>query len=335
MKIDCLKIINAFVQNTKKSGVVEKTDESVAKNTSEMQASSQQKTFVSQSALLNQAESIKFNQLNTMEQAKLVKQMLNLPEDIEQLLSFLVYKKVSPETLKELLKQGGQTVDIDLIKQLLEANSKESANKLIKLFQQYPAGTQNTEQLKEILSLLNKFVPQKNSSPQEILTNLTLLYLPWLPLSEKQDVQIKIKERKQNEEEKSDEAVLVVYISTINLGRFKVSIILNKTLSMRIEIENFEENKNEKYKEFLEKILEEINAQTRKDKINAQTELLISEGKENFSKETAEKEREVVISPVKDISPVAIITAQKIVKIILETDEKISLLEARKEMQNI
>ena len=45
-----------------------------------------------------------------------------------------------------------------------------------------------------------------------------------------------------------------------------------------------------------------------------------------------EGKREVIISPAKDVSPVLVITAQKITKIIIETDEKISLLERRQEM---
>ena len=226
--------------------------------------------------------------------------------------------------------------------------------KLLKLFQQAPGGTQNTDQIKEILTLLSQMIPKKDALPQEILTNLTLLYLPWLPLSEKQDLEIRFEKRKKQEDDDSEQTALVIYITTINLGRFKISIITNKDCSIKIEIENIK-NPTKKadcelrlkgggdepspiaplhvsnQAEFLEKILKAVNEQTRKDKINAKTELVVLEQREEETEEFLK--REVIISPAKNVSPVLIITAQKIVKIILEADEKISLLERRQEMQ--
>ena len=247
-----------------------------------------------------------------------------------------MYKKISPETLETLLKTN-KKLNTDLIKQILEKNSKESLNKLLKLFQQAPGGTQNTEQIKEILTLLSQIVPKQEASTQEILTNLTLLYLPWLPLSKKQDLEIRFEKRKnQEEDDESEQIALVIYITTINLGRFRISIILNIDYSIKIEIENFceEEQKNEnKKEEYLEKILKEIKEQTRKDKINANTELLIREAKaDEKSSILEEKKREVIISPAKEVSPIVVITAQKIAKIILEMDEKNSLLKKRADM---
>jgi len=326
MKIDYLQIINNFVKNTKTSSVAAEGINETIKTASEAKNMQQTNTSASQNTVLNQNIDVRFNAINRMEQAKLIKELLNLPKDIEEFFSFLMYKNISPETLETLLKQN-QKLNTALIKQTLEENSKESLNKLLKLFQQAPGGTQNTEQIKEILTLLSQVIPKKDASAQEILTNLTLLYLPWLPLSEKQDIEIRFEKRESKEEEESEQTVLVIYITTINLGRFKISIILNKDCSVKIEIEN-RESQTENKKEYLERILKGINEQTRKDKINAKTELFISQQKEP----SEESKREVIISPAKDVSPVLVITAQKITKIILETDEKISLLERRQEM---
>jgi len=346
MKIDYLQIINNFVKNTKTSSVAAEGINETIKTASEAKNMQQTNTSASQNTVLNQNIDVRFNAINRMEQAKLIKELLNLPKDIEELFSFLMYKNISAETLETLLKQN-QKLNTALIKQTLEENSKESLNKLLKLFQQAPGGTQNTEQIKEILTLLSQVIPKKDASAQEILTNLTLLYLPWLPLSEKQDIEIRFEKRESKEEEESEQTVLVIYITTINLGRFKISIILNKDCSVKIEIECFETEKADcelrlkgrldrhetplrasNQAEYLEKILKGINEQTRKDKINAKTELFISQQKEP----SEESKREVIISPAKDVSPVLVITAQKITKIILETDEKISLLERRQEM---
>ncbi|HBG48833.1 MAG TPA: hypothetical protein DDW90_04900 [Cyanobacteria bacterium UBA9971] len=326
MKIDYLQIINNFVKNTKTSGVATEGMNETIKTAPEAKNTQQTTNLANQNIGLNPNQNIKFNSINRMEQANLLKGLLNLPDDIEELFSFLMYKNISPETLETLLKQN-QKLNTDLIRQTLEENSKESLNKLLKLFQQAPGGTQNTEQIKEILTLLSQIIPKKDASAQEILTNLTLLYLPWLPLSEKQDIEIRFEKRESEEDDNSEQTVLVIYITTINLGRFKISIILNKDCSVKIEIENTETLTETS--EYLEKILKGINEQTRKDKINAKLELMVILDSKESSKE---KKREVIISPSKDVSPVLVITAQKIAKIILETDEKNSLLERRQEM---
>ena len=326
MKIDYLQIINNFVKNTKTLGVATEGINETLKTASESKNMQQTNTSASQNIVLNQNLDVRFNAINRIEQANLIKELLNLPKDIAELFSFLMYKQISSETLETLLKQN-QKLNVDLIRQTLEENSKESLNKLLKLFQQAPGGTQNTEQIKEILALLSQVIPKKDASAQEILTNLTLLYLPWLPLSEKQDIEIRFEKREREEDDNSEQTVLVIYITTINLGRFKISIILNKDCSVKIEIENTETLTETS--EYLKKILKRINEQTRKDKINAKLELMIiSDSKES----SEEKKREVIISPSRDVSPVLVITAQKIAKIILETDEKISLLERRQEM---
>ena len=326
MKIDYLKIINTFVKSALASGVENKGVNENLKTAPEAKNTLKTNVSPNQNAVLELNQNIRFNSINRMEQANLMKGLLSLPKEIEELFSFLMYKNISPETLETLLKQN-QKLNTDLIRQTLEENSKESLNKLLKLFQQAPGGTQNTEQIKEILTLLSQVIPKKDASAQEILTNLTLLYLPWLPLSEKQDIEIRFEKRESEEDDNSEQTVLVIYITTINLGRFKISIILNKDCSVKIEIENTETLTETS--EYLEKILKGINEQTRKDKINAKLELMVILDSKESSKE---KKREVIISPAKDVSPVLVITAQKIAKIILETDEKISLLERRQEM---
>ena len=309
-KIDYLQIINNFVKNTKTLGVATEGINETLKTASESKNMQQTNTSASQNIVLNQNLDVRFNAINRIEQANLIKELLNLPKDIAELFSFLMYKQISSETLETLLKQN-QKLNTALIKQTLEENSKESLNKLLKLFQQAPGGTQNTEQIKEILTLLSQVIPKKDASAQEILTNLTLLYLPWLPLSEKQDIEIRFEKREREEDDNSEQTVLVIYITTINLGRFKISIILNKDCSVKIEIENTETLTETS--EYLKKILKRINEQTRKDKINAKLELMIiSDSKES----SEEKKREVIISPSRDVSPVLVITAQKIAKII-------------------
>jgi hypothetical protein len=327
MKINYFKIINTFVQNAASAGVESKN----TPETAQVLPKAVPQTAVSQTNLANLLQDIKFNAINRANQANMIRELLNLPKGIEELLSMLVSKNASSQDIEALLRQAGQKLNTDLIKQLLETNSKDSMDKLIKLFQQAPGGTQNADQMKEIMALLYQITPKKEASAQEILTNLTLLYLPLMPLAEKQNVEIKIEEREKSKESESDEIMLVVYVSTINLGRFRITIILAKDGLIKIEIENFCEENQENRKEYLEEILKLINNQARKDKINATTELMVSEQKQNAEK--PQIKREIVLSPVKEISPILVLVAQKTAKIIIETDEKASLLEARKGMR--
>lgn len=340
MKINYFKIIDSFIKNTQNSGIANENVNEKPRMSSEAKNMAQKSVIVAQGVLI-QNQSVHFNTINTMDLSKLLKGLLNLPEDIEKLLSELVYKKGSSKNLESLLNQPNLKINTDLIRQMLEDNSKESLNKLLKLFQQAPGGTQNTEQIKEILTLLSQMIPKKEASAQEVLTNLVLLYLPWLPLSEKQDIEIRFEKRKnQQEEEESEQTAFVIYITTINLGRFRISILISQDNSVKIEIENIETSKekdNEFKKEFLEKILQSIRENTRKDKINAKTDLVVYEEEKNqenpdVGEPTEFSKREVIISPAKNVSPVLVVTAQKIAKIILEADEKFSLLKKRQEV---
>lgn len=329
MKIDYFQIINTFTKNTQASGVAAEFINETLNTAFGSKNMAQKNVLAHQDAALTQNQDVRFNSINRIEQANLIKELLKLPSEIEELFSVLLYKKITPETLETLLKQTNQKIDTDLIRQMLEGNSKETLNKLIKLFQQAPGGTQNTEQIKEILTLLSRIIPKKEASPQEILTNLTLLYLPYLPLSEKQVLEIKLEQHKNKNQDKdeSEQTALVIYITTINSGKFRVSISLNKDYSIKIEIEADCEEKK-----YLEEILKKINEQTKKDNIKAKTEFLILKCKEKESCENVRKKQEVIISPAKDIPPILVIMAQKIAKIILETDEKISLLQEREKM---
>ena len=287
------------------------------------------KTFIANNTSAVRDSGQKFNAINVKAQVKLLKEALNFPQDIEELFSRLMYKKTTEETIKNVLQQANQTINTELIREMLETNSKQSVDKLIKLFQQAPGGTQNTEQLKEIMSLISQITPKKDSSPQEVVTNLVLLYLPWFPLAEKQDVEIRFEKHKNSEGEDFEQTALVVYITTINLGRFRVEILLKGT-SIKINVENYEDEgqKTLNKEEYLKKILDEINIRIEKNNIPATTELIISAQKE-YREENQERKREVVICPAGEISSAAVIVAQKIAGIILEIDERASLIETR------
>lgn len=287
------------------------------------------RTFRNSPTKIDFQNNMKTLTLTRMEQATLIKDMLNLPKDLKELLTLLTSKQSTSEIFTGLLQTKTIKINPEIIQQLLESNSKEVINKLIKLVQQTPGNTQSYDQLKPLLALLSQIIPHKNAAPQEILTQLILLYLPWLPLMEQQKIEVRFEKKKSGSSEEDEKIAMIIYVSTINLGRFKATIIIDKTNKPNISIEHITKNgkKDNIIKDTLKNILKTLNFELTEEKIEAKTYL--SEVKqENFKKSG---KREVTISKVNSLSPIVLITAQKISRIILEFDEKISLLEKRKQ----
>ncbi len=246
--------------------------------------------------------------LNRPQQAAILRDLMQMPKELKDLLA--------------LLMAQNQKLPPEQVKQFLEKNSKEVITKLIRLIQQTPTNQQNHEQMKQLIGLLNQIIPARESTQQEMITQLLLLYLPWLPLQEHQKIEVAF-EKKESGEEADDSVALVIYISTINLGRFKVVIYVLKNQNMNIIIQNIEGQE----KEVLKSILKEIKSGIKDENITAVTNMTVTT-QQNFEKS---EERKITISQVNNLSPMVLVAAQKIAQIIFEHDEKVSLLEKREE----
>lgn len=233
--------------------------------------------------------------LNRTEQAVLIREMLSLPKDIAELL--------------RLLQAGNQKITPEVLKQLLESNSKEVISRLLKLIQQTPDNRQNHEQLKQLISLISQVVPARDSTPQEALAHLLVLYLPWLPLHERQKLEIAFEKWNSGSQE-NEKVAMVLYISTINLGRFKIIIFADKNKNIEILIQNTlekEDKNSKKVKNLIENIRKNIHISVIRQKH------FVTSGK-----------KEVIVTQVNDISPEVLAAAQKITQIIFEADEELS-----------
>lgn len=289
-------------------------------------------TFTNIPVKTNFQNEMKAQMLNRTEQSLLMKELLNIPKDLKQLLALFANKNTSSQAFSRLLQSTSFKINTEIIQQLLETNSREVINRLIRLIQQAPGNTQNYDQLKPLLALLAQVTPARDSSPQEVLAHLLLLYLPWLPLMEEQRIMVRFEKKKSGGSDE-DQVAMVIYISTINLGRFKVSILIDKDKKLDIHIEHISETDEKESdeeikarKEILDNILKSFDAEVKEEKIKANA--YVSEVKQkNF---TESEERNVTISKVNSISPAILLAAQKIARIILEIDEKICLQEKRK-----
>ena len=273
---------------------------------------------------LNSELNIRFNNLNRQQQALLLKEILNLPKEWNELLSLIIYKEISPENLLKLLKENQKGITPEEIKKLLETNSKETLNKLLKFTQPAQGNWHNFDQVKDIMALVNQIAPNQTKQPEQILKDIILTYLPWFPLAQQQDIQLRFEIGQSGSE--SEEASLVIYISTINLGKFKVILGIKSDNSVDIDIENYLPDSEDKT--VTEEIIKRINNDMSENKIPAKTNLCITKP----TNAPKFEQREVSLHPTAKISPVIMMAAHMIIKIIFEFDEKFSLLKARQEM---
>ncbi|OGI18458.1 MAG: hypothetical protein A2287_05510 [Candidatus Melainabacteria bacterium RIFOXYA12_FULL_32_12] len=319
MKIN-LTNLSYFIKNIQNPESV--TDKSrVESDTPNSQKANSQNIYNQSNSAL--PGSFHINALNTAQQAVLIRELLNLPKEFKEFLSLMVYGEVSQENLLKLLQDKSKDIQLKDIQNLLDTNSKEVISKLLKLLQPGSSGFKDTEQLNKLVNLLTQTISSQNNSPQEILNKTILLYLPWLPLVQQQDIDIKLEERKGSENDQENIA-LIMYISTINLGRFKITLILNADSSLNIDIESEEAEKNKIY---LEKILSNVNQEMSKNKINGKTNVYT----QKFKTEKDSDKRELSLCPVSNISPKIMMAAYSIAKIIFEIDENVSLIESRKQ----
>jgi hypothetical protein len=274
----------------------------------------------------------KSSQLSQQEQSAFMKDLLNLPQDFKKFLVLMMDDKNNTKNFIELLKDPNQKLNANLIRELLDANSKEVLGKIIKLIQQSPENVQNHEMLKTLMAVLKGVVPGKESQPEEIFTQLILLYLPWLPLTENQKLEVRFEKKKGGQAESDENVAMVLYISTINLGRFKIVIILDTNNIPDIHIENTDDKEvcenNENREKILKNILENLKLEFKNDNMKANTKLFVTAQKDYLGS----GKREITVSKINNISPVVILTAQKIAQAIIEMDEKISLVIKRGEM---
>ncbi|MDD3013079.1 MAG: hypothetical protein PHC34_05190 [Candidatus Gastranaerophilales bacterium] len=268
---------------------------------------------------------VQFNSLTRIEQSVLIRELLNLPKEIKELLELLTNNNGNNKTLTKLINDINQLVMFSDIQKVLNTNAKDLINKLLKLIQPTPGNIQNIDQLKEIIGIIQTMIPSANMPNNEILKNIILLYLPWLPLIQPQEISIEY-EKKKNSEEKDEDISLIIYITTENIGRLKGFISLNSDNKLNIQIESL--NYDESIKEYLEIIHKRVEEEINSNKIPAKTEIISYKSKELKKSER----REIALQPVSGISPKILMAAYLVTRVVFELDENISLNKKREKM---
>ena len=195
---------------------------------------------LSQSSALRNFSSMNFAgfKMASSEKSLYLKDLLNLPKDIQEVLVMLQNNASANKGLSSLLNKN---INLANLAQLMQINSKEAMSKLISaMTEASKQGITDLSQFKEAMKFINASVSvASQDNLNQVLKTFMLLYLPWLPLQEGVDFELEI-ETSQGENGE-DETTLTILISTKNYGNVKILLILNGINSFDIFINCCEE----------------------------------------------------------------------------------------------
>lgn len=310
MKINPLNIIS-FVKNV---GIQQSNDGNSSSNNA-YQSNINQNSQTNNNFNFN--KEVKFNNLNLYQQIMLIKELLKMPQDWLELMNWTLGKTNNLTNLKQIILLAGEEIDLQKLILLIQSNSKEAIAKLLKLTSPSPENFQNTSQLKELMSLLVKITPDNNTPINQLFTNIIPFYVPLtFPM---QNLETLKEFEELTNPEKTKDLALLAYLTTEKLGRIKI-YVYKKSSNIDCLIEN--DYKNSKTVKYIEKLVEKIQKEANISNIQIESkELKVKhdEKREIFIKQ--------LISPACDV----INTTFIVVKAIFALDEKISLLDTRKE----
>lgn len=220
-------------------------------------------------------------------------------------------------SLKKLEILSGGMINLSDISILLQKNGKEALTKLImSMTEASKSGITDLSQMKEMAKLINASISiAAENTPQKTLKLLLLLYLPWLPLEEGTDFDIEIQQQNKGNEE--SDSILVITITTKNYGTIKVTLILESSNSVQVQIECSEEFPKDELKLRIDK----------EQKYYAMDSVISFEQNNNSTKPTQKSEQSANInmSQTTEINPYLLLMAHALIKHTIDIDNNKTL----------
>ena len=267
-----------------------------------------------QESILQTQEALK--EFTDIDKSSLVKGMLNMPEDLGELLKLLSNKNENL-TNAEFMK----------LLSMLNTNSKEAAAKLSKLL--VILGSNNikgTEKLQEIYTIINAMASGSAQNASQLMKNIILLYLPWLPIGENNNFELGLQEAQskdeENDEENSESDNVVVFIQTVNYSNVKVTLYkeIRQSVKMFVEcVPSFPKDE----------LMDMVKGDAQKLNVSAQVDFASTTPKEIVKND----EQDFNVNVSKFINPYLMLMAQAVIKAVIAIDKHTSLIEKRRASQ--
>ena len=260
--------------------------------------------------------------MNQQQAEKMLKELLNMPRNFEQLVQQLAANtaKSPAETALLLL---ASTLNMSQLASMLQNSSKEAMTNLYQMVAQYnQIGVSiKNEQLGEISKLIS-FVMASSTSDVQTLKTTLLMYLPWLPLTDPEAFKLEMAKKEAEENGAGDDSITIL-IATENYGNVKTDIFKTEEDGIRID---FISSQTFPQKDF-DLAMKEI---SKKYSININISFT---KKEAFNKDKNEKTKtQVSMHTSPGVNPFLLLVSNSVIKNIHQIDEKENLRAARKEM---
>ena len=265
-----------------------------------------------QESILQTQEALK--EFTDMDKSTLVKGMLNMPEDLSEL-------------LKMLSNKNGNLTNAEFMKMLtmLNVNGKEAMAKLSKLLVIFGQNNlKGAEKLQEVYTIMNAFMAGTAQNASQLMKNIILLYLPWLPIGESNNFELGLRETESKEDgsgdENSESDNIVVFIQTVNYSNVKVTLYKEQRQDVKMFVEcvpNFPQDE----------LMEMVKGDAQKLNVHAQVDFAPTTNKN----QTKNDEQDFNVNVSKFINPYLMLMAQAVIKAVITIDKHTSLIEKRKE----
>ena len=219
-------------------------------------------------------------------------------------------------SLKNLEILSGGMINLNEIALLFQKNGKDAITKLImSMTEASKSGITDLSQMKEMAKLINASISiASENNPKKTLKLLLMLYLPWLPLEDGVGFDLEIQNKSESKEE--SDSILTITISTLNYGIVNVTLILETSNSVQVQIECNESFPKQEIKLRIEK----------EQKFYAMNSVLNFETN-NKIKENLKPQQSAMInsSQTTEINPYLLLMAHTIIKQILDIDNNKTL----------
>lgn len=296
--------------NTTNSNIItnSKTKEVAAETTTQNTPKIIQTTNNIGMYILSKLENI--NKLDNIQKMLFLKEMLNLPDEWKDLLIFAALKSSPSANSEQLLSK---LIDFNLLKKDINQTSNEILNKLLKLLT--PQMAAKSSEIQQMMEILQKFLPSSETKTPDFIKDLMLMYLPYLPL--KEDFKLMFQNKNNNDDgaENNSDAIIII-LTTKNMGTFRIEIFLENS-TPHIQIDNNSDSLNKRFLTGLKEI---------KQKLEIKNEISIIKNK---NIQSSNEQSQHIISSSKKIHPQILIIAYEIIKMILELDNKLSIVKSR------
>ena len=267
---------------------------------------------------------LKMTPMEVEQTAKYVKELLNMPKDVAQVVSQLSANNTvtTAQNMQLLLMLSSGKIDLNALAQLLSDNSKAALQKLVQTMSQAAKmGVSDTQQLKDLINTLG-LVSVSTNDTTAALKNFILLYLPWLPLNakgESLDFDIDVFDKTSSGADDESQSVTIL-IETMNFSNVKALLEMTQDNKVEIMINCIEDFPREKVLAVLKKESQDL---------NIQAGLIVETTKKEIPKDTVKKAR-AEISASSAISPQLMLMAHAVIKIVFKIDKDFSNLTFEK-----